>query len=99
MPAADTLALPRPETGAEPALGGAWRVVLLNDSVNRIDYVAVVFQRVMGFDLATAERHANEANNHGRSVVWTGARERAEHHAYSLQLWHLNVILETDEAD
>ena len=39
-----------------------------------------------------------EVHEEGRSVVWSGARERAEHYAFALQQWHLTVILASDEA-
>jgi ATP-dependent Clp protease adaptor protein ClpS len=97
MPAADTLTLPRPETGTEHALGGAWRVVVLNDPVNLMSYVVAVFHRVLGFDEATARKHMLEVHEQGRSVVWSGLRERAEHYAFLLQQWHLTTVLEPDE--
>jgi ATP-dependent Clp protease adaptor protein ClpS len=97
MPDADTLTLPRPETGTEHALGGAWRVVVLNDPVNLMSYVVAVFRRVLGFDEATARKHMMEVHEQGRSVVWSGLRERAEHHVFTLQQWHLTAILEPDE--
>ncbi len=75
---------------------GQWNVVVLNDPVNLASYVVLVFQRVFGFDEATAQRHMIEAHEKGRSVVWKGAREKAEAYVYSLQEWHLSAILEKD---
>ncbi len=98
MAAADTLTLPRQETHTEEALGGAWRVLVLNDPVNLMSYVVVVFRRVLGFDEATARKHMLEVHEQGRSIVWSGLRERAEHHAFTLQQWHLTAVLEPDEA-
>ncbi len=86
----------RPET--ELALEGLWRVVVLNDPVNLMSYVVLVFRRIFGFDEATARRHMLEVHERGRSVVWTGVREKAEAYAFSLQQWHLTAILEPDEA-
>lgn len=90
---------------AEPALGtetelapeDRWRVVVLNDPVNLMSYVVLVFKKVLGFDETRARKHMIEVHELGRSVVWAGLRERAEHYAFELQQWHLTAILEPDE--
>lgn len=88
------------EKKAEPllALEGMWRVVVLNDPVNLMTYVVLVFRRIFGFDEARARKHMLEVHEQGRSVVWVGPREKAEAYVYSLQEWHLSAILEKDEA-
>ncbi len=75
-----------------------WRVVVLNDPVNLMSYVVMVFKRVLGFDEARARRHMLAVHEQGRAVVWTGAREPAEAYAFALQQWHLTAVLESDEA-
>jgi ATP-dependent Clp protease adaptor protein ClpS len=85
------------ETHPETALGGVWHVVVLNDPVNLMSYVVAVFRRVLGFDEATARKHMLEVHEQGRSIVWSGLRERAEHYAFILQQWHLTTVLESDE--
>jgi ATP-dependent Clp protease adaptor protein ClpS len=79
-------------------LEGGWRVVVLNDPVNLMSYVVLVFKKVFGFDEATARKHMLEVHERGRSVVWTGLREKAEAYAFTLQQWHLTAVLESDEA-
>jgi len=86
----------QPET--ELALQGQWRVVVLNDPVNLMSYVVLVFKKVFGFNEPTARRHMLEVHEQGRSVVWTGLREKAEAYAFTLQQWHLTTVLEADEA-
>lgn len=81
----------------ELALEGAWRVVVLNDPVNLMSYVVLVFKKVLGFDESTARRKMLEVHERGRSVVWSGLREKAEAYVFTLQQWHLNAILEPDE--
>jgi ATP-dependent Clp protease adaptor protein ClpS len=93
-----THALPETGTAADTALAGRWRVVVLNDPVNLMSYVVLVFKKVLGFDEATARRHMLEVHERGRSVVWSGVRERAEHYVFTLQQWHLTAVLESDEA-
>ncbi len=89
-----------PSPQAETALGlqGRWRVVVLNDPVNLMAYVVLVFRKVFGFDEPTARRHMLEVHERGRSVVWSGLREKAEAYAFTLQQWHLTTVLESDEA-
>ena len=62
-----------------------WRVVVLNDPVNLMNYVVMVFRKVFGFDETRAIKHMREVHEKGRSVVWSGNRERAETFAYQLQ--------------
>ena len=87
-----------PEEAERVATVGAWRVVVLNDPVNLMSYVVLVFRRVLGFDEATARRKMLEVHEQGRSVVWTGLREKAEAYAFTVQEWHLSAVVEADEA-
>jgi ATP-dependent Clp protease adaptor protein ClpS len=98
MAAARTEVAPAERTETELALEAAWHVVVLNDPVNLMSYVVLVFRRVFGFDEATARRHMLEVHEQGRSVVWTGLREKAEAYVFTLQQWHLTAILVSDEA-
>lgn len=90
--------LPSPETSTERQLEGVWRVVVLNDPVNLMSYVVLVFKKVFGFDEQTARSRMLEVHERGRSVVWSGLREKAEAYVFTLQQWHLTAILEPDEA-
>jgi ATP-dependent Clp protease adaptor protein ClpS len=90
-------ALPKEETRTELALEGLWRVVVLNDPVNLMSYVVMVFKKVFGFDEQTARRKMLEVHEQGRSIVWSGLREKAEAYVYTLQQWHLTAVLEPDE--
>jgi ATP-dependent Clp protease adaptor protein ClpS len=89
--------LPQTESRTELRLGGVWRVVVLNDPVNLMSYVVLVFKKVFGFDEQRARKHMLEVHEQGRSVVWTGLREKAEAYAFTLQQWHLTAVLEPDE--
>ena len=85
-----------PET--ELALHGLWRVVVIDDPVNIMSYFVLVFRKVFGFDEPTARKHMMEVHEKGRSVVWTGLREKAEAYTFTLHQWHLTAIIEPDEA-
>jgi ATP-dependent Clp protease adaptor protein ClpS len=100
----DIFAQAKPRQVAKPAVApqvqpaGAWRVVLLNDPVNRMSYVVMVLRRVFGFAEEDARRHMLEVHESGRSVVWAGTREQAEAHMFALQQWHLTAVIQADEA-
>ncbi|MCC5838538.1 MAG: ATP-dependent Clp protease adaptor ClpS [Opitutales bacterium] len=83
-----------PEQKTETATVPPWRVVVLNDPVNLMSYVVLVFKRVLGMSNERARKHMLEVHEAGRSVVWTGARERAELYVQQLQSWKLTAILE-----
>jgi ATP-dependent Clp protease adaptor protein ClpS len=86
-----------PRSTVEHQLEEAWKVVVLNDPVNLMSYVVMVFKKVLGFDESKARKHMLEVHEQGRSVVWMGVRETAEAHVFSLQQWHLTAVLEPDE--
>jgi ATP-dependent Clp protease adaptor protein ClpS len=88
---------PLPETVTELQLEGMWRVVVLNDPVNLMSYVVMVFKKVFGYDEQRARKHMLEVHEQGRSVVWSGLREKAEAYVFTLQQWHLTAVLEPDE--
>ncbi|HEX8372298.1 MAG TPA: ATP-dependent Clp protease adapter ClpS [Chthoniobacterales bacterium] len=73
---ADTLI--EEKTSTEEAVDRPWNVVVHNDPVNLMSYVTMVFQRVLGFSRKRAEKHMMEVHKLGRSVVWTGEREKGE---------------------
>jgi ATP-dependent Clp protease adaptor protein ClpS len=62
-----------------------------------MNYVVMVFRKVLGFDENKATKHMREVHENGRSVVWSGNRERAENYAYQLQHWRLQTLLERDD--
>ncbi|HQF39094.1 MAG TPA: ATP-dependent Clp protease adapter ClpS [Opitutaceae bacterium] len=71
-----------------------WLVVVHNDPVNLMSYVVLVFKKVLGFTEAKARKHMLEVHKKGRSVVWSGERERAEAYAQTLQTWQLSARIE-----
>ena len=73
-----TTELPRTE-GPDTGLGGAWKVIVLNDDHNTFDHVAHVLARyIPGVSVSSGYALADRIHNTGRAVVWTGHREQAE---------------------
>ncbi len=96
--ATKTRQTPAPATATETSTQDAWRVVVLNDPVNLMSYVVMVFKKIFGFDESRARKHMLEVHEKGRSVVWTGLREQAEAYVFTLQQWHLTAVLESDDS-
>jgi ATP-dependent Clp protease adaptor protein ClpS len=85
------------ETRHEDALAAPWSVVVHNDPVNLMSYVTMVFQRVLGFPRDKATKHMLEVHHKGRSLVWSGERERAEAIVEQLHGYLLLATLEQVE--
>jgi ATP-dependent Clp protease adaptor protein ClpS len=94
--AAATTANPVIEQQTETAeeLDIPWVVVVHNDPVNLMSYVTMVFQKVFGFTRERAEKHMLEVHREGRSVVWSGMRERAELYVQQLHGYLLLATME-----
>lgn len=71
-----------------------WDVVVLDDPVNLMNYVTMVFKRVFGYSKGYAEKLMMEVHDQGRSVVWTGERERAEMYVQQLHSCQLRAKIE-----
>ncbi len=80
------------EVLTEQALDIPWNVIVHNDPINLMDYVTKVFMKVLGFSQKKAEVHMLEVHELGRSIVWTGTRERAE---FYVQQLHAHLLLAT----
>ena len=83
-----------PETETTDELDLPWQVVVHNDPVNLMSYVTMVFQKVFGFTRERAEKHMLEVHREGRSVVWSGVRERAELYVQQLHGYLLLATIE-----
>lgn len=82
------------ETRSAEELDLPWQVVVHNDPVNLMSYVTMVFQRVFGLTRENAERHMLEVHQQGRSILWSGMRERAELYVQQLHGYLLLATLE-----
>lgn len=82
------------EVKTDQQLETPWIVVVHNDPINLMDYVTKVFMKVLGFSRKKAEVHMLEVHQKGRSVVWSGARERAELYVQQLQGYLLMATME-----
>ena len=86
--------LESPETDLRDSVDRPWLVVVHNDPVNLMSYVTMVFRRICGWSAEKARKHMMEVHFKGRSVVWSGGKEKAE--LYTQQL-HGFLLLATIE--
>ena len=75
-----TIEIPRVD-GPDTGLGGAWRVIVLNDNHNTFDHVAKSLARfIPGISVDKGYKIADQIHNAGQAIVWTGPKEVAEHY-------------------
>ena len=86
--------LESPETDLKEEIARSWQVVVHNDPVNLMSYVTMVFRRVFGWNREWAEQHMMEVHHKGRSIVWSGDREKAELYVQQLHGFLLLATLE-----
>ena len=85
------------QTVVETELAQVWKVIVLNDPVNLMNYVVMVFRKVFGYGEQKAIKHMQEVHELGKSILWTGEREQAESYVFQLQKWRLQAVLEKDD--
>ena len=67
--------------GPGDALGGNWRVIVLNDDHNSFHSVASALARVLpGVTLDSGYAIADQIHTRGQAIVFTGMKETAEHY-------------------
>jgi ATP-dependent Clp protease adaptor protein ClpS len=81
-------------TRAHTAADVPWNVIVHDDPVNLMGYVTLVLMRIFGYDESRASVLMMQVHRHGRSVVWSGQREKAEFYVQQLQAHQLKSTLE-----
>jgi ATP-dependent Clp protease adaptor protein ClpS len=71
----------------------AWVVLLFDDPVNTMAYVAAALRAVLHVDGPTAEHLMMTAHNEGRAAVFSGDRDEAERICVDLHGWSLNATV------
>ena len=94
-PMADTDTLTRTEEAI--SLDAPWNVVVHDDPVNLMGYVTYVLMKIFGYDKKKADILMMQVHRQGRSIVWSGEREKAEFYVQQLQSHQLKTSLEKAE--
>ena len=74
-----------------------WVVLVWNDPINTIEYVAMVFQKLFGYSKAKARRLTMDVHTQGRAVVSNGTREQAEVDVFRLHEHGLWATMQHDD--
>ena len=86
---------PTDDAVAEP--DRPWVVIVWNDPINLMSYVAWVFQKLFGYNRDKAHRLMLQVHHDGRAVVSNGSREKAELDVFRLHEHGLWATMQHDE--
>jgi len=86
-----------PKTDLLTELDQPWNVIIYDDPVNLMDYVTKMIMKIFGYPQSKASLMMMEVHNHGRSIVWSGEKERAE--LYVQQLHEVQLTAGMEQAD
>jgi ATP-dependent Clp protease adaptor protein ClpS len=86
-----------PRAEEDTGLGQPWVVLVWNDPVNLMSYVAYVFQTYFGYGRAKSQRLMLDVHQKGRAAVAHGDREQMERHVEALQGYGLWATLQKDD--
>jgi len=85
-----------PGTSEVTGLARPWKVIVWNDPINLMSYVAFVFQKLFGFSKEKAHKLMMDVHTKGKAVVSSGPREKAELDVFRLHEHGLWATMETD---
>jgi len=74
-----------------------WVVLVWNDPINLMSYVAFVFRKLFGYSKEKAESLMLDVHEKGRAVVSNGSREKAELDVFRLHEHGLWATMQHDE--
>lgn len=74
-----------------------WKVVVLDDPVNLMEYVTRTLMKIFAYSRPVAEKMMMEIHEKGRAIVWHGLREKAEMYVQKLHYAQLKAFIEKDE--
>ena len=97
---AETITAPteveRPDADERTTPDRPWIVIVWNDPINLMSYVAYVFQKLFGYSKEKAHRLMMQVHVDGKSVVANGARERCEAYVAALHGYGLWATMQKD---
>lgn len=74
-----------------------WIVLVWNDPINLMSYVAFVFQKLFGYSKEKATKLMLDVHHKGRAVVSSGPKEKAEMDVFRLHEHGLWATMQQDE--
>ena len=85
---------PSDQDVSEPAR--LWLVIVWNDPINLMSYVAYVFQKLFGYSKEKATKLMLDVHHKGKAVVSSGNREKAEFDVSRLHAHGLWATMQRD---
>jgi ATP-dependent Clp protease adaptor protein ClpS len=85
-----------PEVTEEVDLDAPWVVIVWNDPINLMSYVAYVFRKLFGYTEEEAERLMLQVHHEGKAVVSSGTRAEAERDVFRLHEHGLWATMQQD---
>ncbi len=85
-----------PEVTDEVDLDEPWVVIVWNDPINLMSYVAFVFRKLFGYSEDEAERLMLQVHHEGKAVVSSGPRHEAERDVFRLHEHGLWATMQQD---
>ena len=87
----------RPSDDTDVRSDRPWKVIVWNDPINLMSYVAFVFQKLFGYSKEKATQLMLDVHYKGRAVVSDGPREKAEMDVFRLHEYGLWATMEHDD--
>ncbi|MEZ5321488.1 MAG: ATP-dependent Clp protease adapter ClpS [Microthrixaceae bacterium] len=81
----------------ENDLDRPWVVLVWNDPINLMSYVAYVFRKLFGYSEAKAHDLMMQVHTNGRAAVSSGARDEAERDVFRLHEHGLWATMQQDD--
>jgi len=74
-----------------------WNVIVHDDPVNLVRYVIFVLMKIFGYNERKSTVMTMQVHRQGRSIVWSGEREKAEFYVQQLQAHQLKSTMEKSQ--
>lgn len=85
------------EPGESTDVERPWVVLVWNDPINLMSYVAYVFRKLFGYSEAKAHELMLQVHLNGRAAVSSGTRESAERDVFRLHEHGLWATMQQDD--
>lgn len=86
--------LEQAQTRSKPEKEILWKTLVWDDPINTMSYVIFAFQKVLQMSQQEAEVKMLEVHETGKSIVFSGGKEKAEYFAHQLQSFGLQATIE-----
>jgi ATP-dependent Clp protease adaptor protein ClpS len=87
----------QPEGDERREVDRPWIVIVWNDPINLMSYVAWVFQKLFGYSKEKANQLMLDVHHKGKAVVSSGPREKAEIDVFRLHDHGLWATMQQDK--